>query len=116
MDQSNFLLMKEAKIVAMTCTYAALRRQNLSALGFNYDTVIIEEAAQILEIETFIPFVMQSKEYANELKRIVLVGDHLQLPPIVQHHGLQSFGNLEQSMFTRFARLGCPLTILDAQV
>ncbi len=51
--------MKEAKIIAMTCTHAALRRAELVALGFRYDNILMEEAAQILEVETFIPLLLQ---------------------------------------------------------
>lgn len=33
-DRSNYLLIKEARIVAMTCTHAALKRHDLVKLGF----------------------------------------------------------------------------------
>lgn len=56
----NYLMMKQAKIVAMTCTYAALKRADFLKLGFKYDNLLMEEAAQILEIETFIPMLMQA--------------------------------------------------------
>lgn len=58
-DRTEYLLVKEAKIIAMTCTHAALRRSDLVALGFRYDNIIMEEAAQILEVETFIPLLLQ---------------------------------------------------------
>ena len=62
--------MKEAKIVAMTCTHAALKRQELVKLGFKYDSILMEESAQILEIETFIPLLLQNPEDgSNRLKR-----------------------------------------------
>lgn len=31
-------------------------------MGFKYDNVLMEEAAQILEIETFIPLVLQNQD------------------------------------------------------
>lgn len=40
----------------MTCTHAALKRRDFIELGFQYDNIIMEESAQILEIETFIPY------------------------------------------------------------
>jgi len=43
----------------MTCTHAALTRKKLVSLGFKYDNIIMEESAQILEVETFIPLVLQ---------------------------------------------------------
>ena len=33
-DRSWYLLVKEAKIIAMTCTHAALKRRDLVDLGF----------------------------------------------------------------------------------
>ena len=43
----------------MTCTHAALTRQKLVELGFRFDCLVMEEAAQILEVETFIPMLLQ---------------------------------------------------------
>ena len=50
---------KQAKIVAMTCTHAALKRREFLELGFKFDNLLMEESAQILEIETFIPMLLQ---------------------------------------------------------
>ena len=66
----------------MTCTHAAIKRRDLIALGFQYDTLVVEEAAQIMEVETFVPMVLQSADAAtnrSRLKRIVLIGDHHQV-------------------------------------
>lgn len=51
-----------------------------------YDNLLMEEAAQILEIETFIPMLLQNTEEkeGSRLKRVILIGDHNQLPPIVK--------------------------------
>ncbi|KAK3818811.1 MAG: aquarius [Benniella sp.] len=115
-DRANYLLTKEAKIIAMTCTHAALKRRELVNLGFKYDNIVMEEAAQILEVETFIPMLLQEPEDGvNRLKRVILIGDHNQLPPVVKNTAFQQFGNMEQSMFTRFVRLGVPTIELDAQ-
>ncbi|KAL0387869.1 UNVERIFIED_CONTAM: RNA helicase aquarius [Sesamum radiatum] len=74
-DRSNYLMTKQAKIVAMTCTHAALKRKDFLHLGFKYDNLLMEESAQILEIETFIPMLLQRQEdgYAR-LKRCILIG------------------------------------------
>lgn len=40
----------QARIVAMTCTHAALTRRKLVELGFKFDNLVMEEAAQILEV------------------------------------------------------------------
>ena len=64
------MVVKEAKIVAMTCTHAALKRKELARMGFKFDNILMEESAQILEIETFIPLLLQNPEdNYNRLKR-----------------------------------------------
>lgn len=70
LDRTRYLVVKEAKIIAMTCTHAALKRKELVDIGFKFDNIIMEEAAQILEIETFIPLLLQNPvDGYNRLKR-----------------------------------------------
>ncbi|XP_069126359.1 LOW QUALITY PROTEIN: RNA helicase aquarius-like [Argopecten irradians] len=115
-DRANYLLIKEAKIIAMTCTHAALKRRDLVAAGFKFDNILMEESAQILEIETFIPLLLQNPEdNINRLKRWIMIGDHHQLPPVIKNMAFQKFSNMEQSLFTRLVRLGVPTVDLDAQ-
>ncbi|PNP50273.1 hypothetical protein THARTR1_08981 [Trichoderma harzianum] len=115
-DKANYLLTNEARIIAMTTTHAAIRRGEIASLGFHYDNVIMEEAAQITEIETFIPLAMQ-KPVDGELplQRIVLCGDHLQNSPVIQSLAFRHYANLEQSLFSRLVRLGVPTVTLDQQ-
>lgn len=148
--RSDYLLLKQARIVAMTCTHAAICRRRLLEVGFKYDNLLVEEAAQILEIETIVPMLLQpadgstfyarnggedtspdrdepesthslkiyeSKDEADagRLKRICLIGDHQQLPPVVQNHEIRQYCNLDQTLFTRFIRLGVPYILLDQQ-
>uniref|UniRef100_A0A1I7XKQ0 DNA helicase n=1 Tax=Heterorhabditis bacteriophora TaxID=37862 RepID=A0A1I7XKQ0_HETBA len=80
-DRTEYLLVKEAKIIAMTCTHAALIRR----MG------------------------------RNRLKRWCMIGDHHQLPPVVQNQAFQKYSNMEQSLFARFVRLGVPHIQLDKQ-
>jgi intron-binding protein aquarius len=115
-DKANYLLVKEARIIAMTSTHAAMRRQEIANLGFHYDNVIMEEAAQITEIENFIPLALQNPQNGElPLQRIVLVGDHLQNSPIIQNLAFRQYANLEQSLFQRLVRLGVPTIALDQQ-
>ncbi|XP_037949503.1 RNA helicase aquarius [Teleopsis dalmanni] len=115
-DRSKYLLVKEAKIIAMTCTHAALKRKELVNLGFRYDNILMEESAQILEIETFIPLLLQNPlDGFNRLKRWIMIGDHHQLPPVIKNMAFQKFSNMEQSLFTRLVRLGVPTVDLDGQ-
>lgn len=39
--RSDYLLTKQARIVAMTCTHAAMTRQKLVDLGFKYDRLVV---------------------------------------------------------------------------
>ncbi|RNA15941.1 intron-binding aquarius isoform X2 [Brachionus plicatilis] len=116
-DRAEYLLVKEAKIIAMTCTHAALRRRDLVKMNFRYDNILMEEAAQILEIETFIPLLLQDPDHNgnNRLKRWIMIGDHNQLPPVIKNQTFQKYSNMEQSLFTRFVKLGIPTVDLDAQ-
>ncbi|KAF2267921.1 hypothetical protein CC78DRAFT_558549 [Lojkania enalia] len=115
-DKANYLLVKEARIIAMTSTHAAMRRQEIASLGFHYDNVIMEEAAQITEIENFIPLALQNPQNGElPLQRIVLCGDHLQNSPIIQNLAFRQYANLEQSLFLRLVRLGVPTVMLDQQ-
>ena len=77
----------------------------------------MEEAAQITEIETFIPFALQKPTPASELplQRIILLGDHYQNSPVIQNLALRQHSNLEQSLFARLVRLGVPTVHLDQQ-
>lgn len=115
-ERSKYLLIREAKIIALTCTHAALKRKELAELGFHYDNILMEESAQILEIETFIPLLLQNPEHGhNRLKRWIMIGDHNQLPPVVKNIALQKYCNMEQSLFSRFVRSGVPTIDLNAQ-
>ena len=115
-DRTNYLMIKEARIIAMTTTHAAMRRQEIADLGFHYDNVVMEEAAQITEIENFIPLALQNpKDGELPLQRVVLCGDHLQNSPIIQNLAFRQFANLEQSLFLRLVRLGVPTITLDQQ-
>jgi len=115
-DRVNYLMARQAKVVAMTCTHAALKRREFIDLAFKYDNLVMEEAGQILEIETFIPLLLQRQEDGvSRLKRVVLIGDHHQLPPVVQNMAIQKYAHLDQPLFTRFIRLGTPYVELNAQ-
>ena len=72
----------------------------------------MEEAAQVLEVETVIPMLLQKTNIASAatttsstsssvttacfLKRVVLIGDHHQLPPVVKHAAFQRHAHLDQ--------------------
>lgn len=115
-DKANYLLVKEARVIAMTSTHAAMRRQEIADLGFHYDNVVMEEAAQITEIESFVPAALQNTKNGElPLKRVVMCGDHFQNSPIIQNLAFRQYAHFEQSLFLRLARLGVPVITLDKQ-
>jgi len=115
-DRGNYLITTHARIIAMTCTHAALTRPNLMNLAFKYDNLIMEESAQILEVETFIPMLLQNAENGvSRLKRVMFIGDHHQLPPVVKNRAFQKYGHLDQSLYARFVRLRTPTVDLNLQ-
>jgi intron-binding protein aquarius len=120
-QRADYLISKQARVVAMTCTHAAIARSNLIELGFEYDNIVMEESGQMLEIETFIPMLLQkgssddSVSGRSRLKRLCMLGDHNQLPPVVKNASFSKYSNLDQSMFTRLIRLGVPYIQLDKQ-
>ena len=117
-ERGNYLISQQAKIIAMTSTHAAMKRKNFLEIGFEYDNVIFEESAQIMEIESFIPLTLQNSRFAGKLprlKRVIMLGDDNQLPPIIKNTNYQKLSNLEQSLFTRLLRLNTPHVKLTHQ-
>jgi intron-binding protein aquarius len=60
---------------------------------------------------------MQSRDSNNcaRLKRICLIGDHHQLSPVIKNNAIATYGNLQQSLFSRLIRLSVPFVQLDMQ-
>ena len=61
------------------------------------------------------PETPQTVPLHSRLKRWIMIGDHHQLPPVIKNMAFQKYSNMEQSLFTRFVRLGVPTVQLDAQ-
>ncbi|MRB67721.1 hypothetical protein GH825_30640, partial [Bacillus thuringiensis] len=81
--------------LSMICKHAALQRRVLVDVGFQYDNILVEEAAQRLEMEPFIPLLLQNPEdNFSRLKRCVMIGDHHQLPPVIKNMAFQKFSNM----------------------
>ncbi len=114
-DRIRYMLTKQAKVIAMTCTHAAIKRQEFLDLDFSFDNIVMEEAAQVLDIESVLPITMQKNEKNARLKRIILIGDHNQLPPVVTNPLLKNHCRFEQSLFARLIRLNAPYVELNAQ-
>ena len=123
-QRTDYLLTKQARIVAMTCTHAAIARAYLVDLGFHYDNIIMEEAGQMLDVEAFVPLLLQRGESDDKsasagahsrLKRVCLIGDHNQLPPVVKNQSFSRYSHYDQSLFARLIKLGVPSIELNKQ-
>lgn len=95
-------LLSSASVVLATCVGAAhplLRRQkggDDSTIAF--DLVIVDEAAQALEAACWIP-ILQART------KVVLAGDHCQLPPTIQSNNPVVMKGLSETMFERVMKL-----------
>ena len=103
-ERKNYIISTQSKIIALTSTYSAINRQKLISLNLSYDTVIFEESGQILEIESFIPLTLQKN--LSKLKRVILLGDENQLPPIVKNQGIRTQCLYHLSLFNRLIKTG----------
>lgn len=75
-EENNIIgeyLLKQYQIIGATCVGLENRKYGLSDIEF--DLVIIDEAGKALPGELLIPI--------NHAKKIILIGDHKQLPPVI---------------------------------
>ncbi|CAI5735374.1 unnamed protein product [Hyaloperonospora brassicae] len=124
-QRGDMYLIHHARIVAMTCTHAALNYSKIADLGLRFGSLVMEEAAQVSELDSIVPLLLTCSNKAgatsNEshecpgLQRVVLMGDAKQLPPVVKSLALKSYAHFDQSLFTRLLRLGVPHIVLDRQ-
>eukprot|EP00908_Phaeocystis_cordata_P022535 Transcript_4946.p3 GENE.Transcript_4946~~Transcript_4946.p3 ORF type:complete len:474 (+),score=230.79 Transcript_4946:2027-3448(+) len=104
-DAAKMAVLNEASIVCTTLSCAGYSM--FTQLKSGFDTVLIDEAAQAIEVSTLIPL-----KYA--CRRLILVGDPSQLPatvfsePAVQH-------DYEQGLFQRLQRGQQPVRMLTTQ-
>ncbi|RWR73779.1 DNA-binding protein SMUBP-2 [Cinnamomum micranthum f. kanehirae] len=85
-------VIKNADVILTTLTGASSRKLESTT----FDLVIIDEAAQALEVACWIPLLKGS--------RCILAGDHLQLPPTIQSVDAEKKG-LGKTLFERLASL-----------
>ena len=97
---------KSFKIVAMTTTgcakYSTILEQN------NFETIIIEEAAEVLESHVL-------SLLTKNTKQLILIGDHKQLKPKPYNYELETKYNFNVSMFERLINNNIPYATLKYQ-
>ena len=87
-------ILRAADVICTTCVGAGDPRLN----NFRFKQVLIDESTQAMEAECLIPLVLGAK-------RLILVGDHCQLGPVVMCKNAAKAG-LTQSLFERLVMLG----------
>ncbi|EMR11434.1 hypothetical protein PNEG_00454 [Pneumocystis murina B123] len=93
-------ILKSANVICTTLSASGY--ELLGNLAFDFPTVIIDEAAQCIELSTIIPL-----KYG--CRRCVLVGDPNQLPPTVFSQVAANY-LYEQSLFVRMQK-NCPSSV-----
>ena len=96
--------LKKAEVICCTCIGSG--SDVLDKIKFH--TVLIDEATQATETATVVPIMNSNCE------RLILVGDHCQLPPTVVSTEAQERG-LAISLFTRLVSQGIKPALLDTQ-
>lgn len=124
-QRGDMYMIYHARIVATTCTYAASNHRKLTKLKLTFGSLIMQDATQISEVDSLVPLLLACTNNvgseANEtntlssLKRVVLLGDAKQLPPVAKSLAFANYAHSDQSLFTRLLRLGVPHITLDYQ-
>ncbi|GLC67816.1 hypothetical protein PLESTF_000610500 [Pleodorina starrii] len=96
-------ILKGADVICSTCVGAG--GDQLQDLSF--PLVVLDEGSQCCEPEALIPLV-------KGCRHAVLVGDHCQLPPVVQSERAAA-GGLGRSLFERLMTAGVPASMLQVQ-
>ena len=98
-------ILNESNIVCTTLTGAGLDLFSSSAASF--DCVVIDEAAQAIEVQTLIPL-------KYECKRCVMVGDDRQLSATVISQSASRY-EYQQSLFSRLRKCGVSVKVIQIQ-
>ncbi|XP_047469501.1 uncharacterized protein LOC125025526 [Penaeus chinensis] len=92
--QEQFLLGAEVITVTLGGCVSSVMQEVLGKLPHAFTCCIVDEAGQCKETETWLPLLYG-------VRKLVLVGDHKQLPATVISQ-LAQYKNLKQSLFERF--------------
>ena len=98
-------ILNQSHVVCTTLTGAGLELFTSSTASF--DCVVIDEAAQAIEVQTLIPL-------KYECKRCVMVGDDRQLSATVISHSATRY-EYQQSLFSRLRKCGVSVKVIQIQ-
>ncbi|EAR91027.2 AAA domain protein (macronuclear) [Tetrahymena thermophila SB210] len=96
-------LIENADVICTTC----INSVDKFIKGISFSTVVIDEANQAIEPETIIPL-------QHQAKKLILIGDHKQLPPIILSIQASKDG-LKRSLFSRLVQAGLIPQFLSIQ-
>ncbi|KAL8009602.1 putative transcription factor IIS, P-loop containing nucleoside triphosphate hydrolase [Plasmopara halstedii] len=98
-------ILSKANIIA--CTLSKAGSGELSELKHGFDALIIDEAAQAVELSTLVPI-------RERVARVILVGDPKQLPATVKSV-VAAKARYDRSLFERIAESGVASSMLRVQ-
>ena len=101
--QSEQDIAKNAEVVVSTCDTSG----NVILRDLRFKTILIDEASQAVEPETMVPIV-------HGAERVIIVGDHRQLDPVVLSKRCRNHGYMK-TLMDRLIDLDFSPVILDTQ-
>ncbi|CAK75643.1 unnamed protein product (macronuclear) [Paramecium tetraurelia] len=105
-DKEEIKKLSKYKIIGVTVASAARHIQKLQEL--NIKVLVMEEAAEVLESHTACILM-------KNLQHLILIGDHLQLSPLLKCYDLKKKQNISVSLFERFYNNQIPTVKLTTQ-
>ena len=111
-DRSQYLLTKQARLVAITSAGLCNNMQSFIDSQVRFTSVVIEDCSLMLDVDSVMAILSQIDPKSN-LKKVILVGDPSHLPPVVTRRDLSS--TFSRSLFERLVRLGVPTSELRDQ-
>eukprot|EP00397_Hematodinium_sp_SG-2012_P011294 GEMP01011430.1.p1 GENE.GEMP01011430.1~~GEMP01011430.1.p1 ORF type:complete len:895 (+),score=199.26 GEMP01011430.1:243-2927(+) len=105
MERAKQQILDEAQIILATNSVAGSR--DLLHYSDDFDTVVIDEASQGVELSTLIPLIAGCR-------RLILVGDPKQLPATVFSQAAKECG-YDRSLFQRLQESAHPVNMLNEQ-
>ena len=106
MQEEDFHVLQNARVIAMTTTCAARYRKILQRISPKI--VLVEEAAEVLEAHII-------TSLTEGCQHLILIGDHQQLRPNPAVYELAKRYKLDVSLFERMVTVGIPCERLSVQ-
>lgn len=102
-SQAEKLILDSAEVICCTCSSSFDPRLS----KYTFSQVLVDEATQAVEPECLLPLLKGAK-------KVILVGDHMQLGPVVVCREVANAG-LKVSLFERLVKIGVKPVMLQIQ-